>query len=121
MKNLTNLVIKTAMVLLMLILLTPIFGRSTWTQTVILGLVLVVFSYVLGDLWILPRFGAGIALVADFTINLIVLWLMERALPQFLISGAGVWLIALAITIGEWFFHRYLLHTQAPGKKKTYA
>jgi hypothetical protein len=108
------------MVLLFLILLIPIFGRATWTQTIILGLVLVALSYVLGDLWILPKFGPGVALMADFGLSLLVIWLMEKALPQFAISSGGIWLIALAITVGEWFFHRYLLHTQAPGKKKTY-
>ncbi|MGE5606514.1 MAG: DUF2512 family protein, partial [Bacteroidota bacterium] len=57
MKNLTNLIIKAAMVGILLALLIPVFGRSTWSQTLITGLVLVVVSYVLGDLWILPKFG----------------------------------------------------------------
>jgi uncharacterized membrane protein YcaP (DUF421 family) len=116
MKNLTNLIIKTAMAWLLLALLIPLFGRSTWGQTLITGLVLVVIGYVLGDLWILPKFGNMAAVVADFGIYALGIWAMTEALPQFTLRTSGYWVIALAITAGEWFFHQYLLVTQAPEK-----
>lgn len=117
MKNLTNLIIKAAMVGILLVLLIPVFGRSTWSQTLITGLVLVVTSYVLGDLWILPKFGNVAAVSADFGVYALGIWAMTEALPQFILTTGGYWIIALALTAGEWFFHQYLLATQAPEKR----
>lgn len=116
MKNLTNLVLKTVLNLLLLALLIPVFGRSTWTQTIITGLILVLVSYVLGDLWILPKFGNFAAVITDFGIYVLGLWALAEALPQFVLRSSGYWIIALALTAVEWFFHQYLLATKAPQK-----
>ena len=40
MKNVQNVLIKAALTLLVLILLIPVFGKGTWTQTIITGLLL---------------------------------------------------------------------------------
>jgi hypothetical protein len=117
MKNLTNLIFKSILVLAVLFILIPIFGRSTWTQTMITGLVLVALSYLAGDMWILPKYGNVVAVLVDLGLGALVVWVMGRALPQFVLSTAGVWTIAVILAAGEWFFHLYLLATQAPGKK----
>lgn len=114
MKNLTNLLIKTVMVILVLAILIPLFGKSTWTQTIVTGLVLVALSYVVGDLWILPKYGNFLAVVVDFGAAALVVWAMERALPHFTLSGGGIFLIALVLAVGEWLFHIYLLASRAP-------
>ena len=117
MKNLTNLLIKTVMVILVLAILIPIFGKSTWTQTIVTGLVLVALSYVAGDLWILPKYGNFLAVVADFGVAALVVWAMERALPHFTLSASGIFVIALVLAVGEWLFHIYLLSTRTPQKR----
>ena len=117
MKNLVNLIIKTTLVLLVLIILIPIFGKSTWTQTLVTGLILVALAYVVGDMWILPKLGNIMATLADFGLAALVLWAMERALPRFVLSRTGIWTIALVIAIGEMIFHVYLLSSQASGKR----
>lgn len=116
MKNIQNLVIKTVFTLLVLILLIPVFGRGTWTQTIIAGLLLLIISYVLGDMWILPKFGNFAAVVADFGIAALFLWAMIKALPLFSISTAGILSIALILALGEWLFHAYLLSSRAQQK-----
>ncbi len=116
MKNLTNLILKTAMTWLLLVLLIPVFGRGTWSQALITGLLLVLLSYVVGDLWLLPKFGNMAAIIADFGIFVIGIWAMVKALPQFIITTSGYWIIALALTAGEWFFHQYLIATKATQK-----
>lgn len=117
MKNLTNLIIKSILVLAVLFILIRVFGRSTWTQTIITGLVLVVLSYLAGDMWILPKYGNFLAVVADLGLGALVLWAMSRALPQFILPAAGIWTIAIVLAAGEWFFHMYLMASQARGKK----
>jgi hypothetical protein len=116
MKNIVNLVIKLAFIYLVLFVMIPIFGKSTWTQTIITGLILAVVAYILGDLWILPKFGNIVAVLADLGVAALVIWFMMKGLPQFVLTSGGVWLIALVLALGEWLFHRYLLISQAPGK-----
>lgn len=117
MKNIINLVLKTAMNLILLLLLIPMFGRSTWTQTLITGILLIVVSYIVGDLWVLPKHGNATAVIADFTVFILGIWAMTEVLPQFVMTSSGYWIIALALTAGEWFFHQYLLTTKAPQKE----
>ncbi|NLY73855.1 MAG: DUF2512 family protein [Firmicutes bacterium] len=116
MKNLTNLILKAAMIWLLLGLLIPVFGSGTWSQTLITGLTLVLLSYVAIDLWVLPKYGNIAALIAEFGLLALVIWGMTEALPQFRLTDSGYWIIALALTAGEWFFHQYLLATKAPHK-----
>ncbi len=117
MKNLSNLLIKTAIVLAVLFILIPAFGRSTWTQTIITGLVLVILSYVAVNMWLLPKYGNLIAVIADLGLSALVIWAMSGVLPQFILSAAGIWTIAVVLAVVGWFFHKYLLATQAQGKK----
>lgn len=78
---------------------------------------LVVIGYLLGDLWILPKLGNVAATIGDFIINALGIWAMTEALPQFTLSTSGYWIIALALAAGEWFFHQYLLGSQASEKR----
>jgi hypothetical protein len=117
MKNIVNYVIKSAFILLVLYFMIPLFGKSTWTQTLITGLILAALAYIIGDLWVLAKFGNLGAVVVDFGINALVIWMMMKGLPQFVLTSAGVWTISVVLTLGELLFHRYLQATAVPGKK----
>ncbi len=116
MKNLVNLVLKFAFTYLVLFIMIPILGKSTWTQTIVLGLILGLLSYIIGDMWILPKFGNIVAIIADLGLSALVVWLMMKGLPHFVLTSGGVWSIAVVLAIGEWLFHRYLLASKAPNK-----
>ncbi len=116
MKNLVNLIIKMALITVILALLIPVYGESTWTQTLVTAAVLTLLSYILSDLWILPKYGNLASLIADLGLGALTIWAMEQALPQFVLSATGLWVIAIVFTIGEWLFHYYLLTTRAFGK-----
>jgi hypothetical protein len=116
MKNLVNLIIKMALITVILALLIPVYGASTWTQTIITAAVLTLLSYILSDLWILPKYGNLGSLIADLGLSVLTVWAMARALPQFELSATGLWVIAVAFTVGEWLYHYYLLTTRAFGK-----
>jgi hypothetical protein len=117
MKNVWNFIIILVLIFLILFLLIPIFGKSTWTQTMITGLILAFLAYVMGDLWILPKLGNLVAVFAEFFLAALVVWVMMKALPHFALTAIGVWVIALVLALGEWLFHMYLEATHAPGKK----
>jgi hypothetical protein len=116
MKNFVNLVIKLAFTYLVLFIMIPMLGKGTWTQTLVLGAILVVISYIIGDMWVLPKLGNFVASLIDLGIAVLVIWFMMRGLPQFVLTTGAVWTISVVLAIGEWFFHRYLLATKAPNK-----
>jgi len=74
-----------------------------------LTVVLSVLTYVVGDLFILPRFGNVIATIADFGLVAITSWLFAEL---FIGIGAPNPVAALSvsffITISEMFFHAYM-------------
>ena len=116
MKNFVNLVIKFAFTYLVLFIMVPMLGKGTWTQTLVLGAILVLLSYIIGDMWVLPKLGNFVAALIDLGIAVLVIWLMMRGLPQFVLTTGAVWSIAIVLAIVEWLFHRYLLASKAPNK-----
>jgi hypothetical protein len=117
MKNILNLIIKMALFTVVLALLIPVYGKSTWTQTLITALILTILAYVIIDLWMLPKFGNWAALLTELVLSAVVIWVMKVALPHFALSTTGLIVIALVLTVAEWLFHYYLLSTHAPRKK----
>ena len=66
-------------------------------------------SYIIGDLFILPKFGNTAATIADFGLAFIMLWLIGSYLferPDGL--GTASFIAAAVIGVGEFFFHRYM-------------
>lgn len=116
MKNLINLVIKMAFIYFVLFMMIPMLGKSTWTQTIVLGLIVGLLTYIIGDMWILPKFGNIAAVIGDLILAALVIWAIMKSLPQFVLTSGGVWAIALVLAVGEWLFHRYLLSSKAPNK-----
>ena len=116
MKNFINLIIKLGFTYVVLIIMIPILGKSTWTQTIVLGLILGFLSYIIGDMWVLPKFGNLAAVAVDLGVSVIVIWAMTKGLPHFVLTSGGIWSIAVVVAIAEWFFHRYLLATKARNK-----
>ncbi len=113
MKNIVNLIIKMALITVILAILIPVYGKSTWTQTIVTALVLTLIGYVVADLWVLTKYGNGVALVIEFFLSLVVIWAMKQALPVFRLSGIGLVIIAAALTIGEWLLHLFFFATKA--------
>jgi hypothetical protein len=116
-KNWLNLGIKYLFSLAILAMLIPVLGRATWTQVLAVALVFTLSTYVVGDLWILPKAGNYWALLADFGMAAFILKIAALFLPRFVLHARGVFIIALVITVIEWLFHFYLLATHAFGKE----
>ena len=106
MKHLSALIIKTGMVALVLwLILSGVYNYSVG-GTFLLSLLIVVISYVVGDMGILRFSNNIVATLADLGLTTLAIWLIGP-----LIYGIGVpfwaaFLSALIIGIGEWFFHK---------------
>lgn len=91
------------------IVLTVFNGVSFWHST-ILGVALLLISY-LGDLMILPRVGNMTATIGDLALGFIVLW-GGLNLLGYSESLGEAFLAGAIISVGEYFFHSWLLKTQ---------
>jgi hypothetical protein len=70
--------------------------------------ILTVITYVLGDLAILPKFGNFAAMLADFLVLFLGIWLLVNAFGTH-IHFFVYTMVAAATTAGEWFIHIYTL------------
>ncbi|WP_243458072.1 DUF2512 family protein [Sporosarcina sp. Te-1] len=103
--------IKAPMTFLVLwIVLSAIYNVS-FVHSTIIGVILILVSYVAGDMMILPKMGNMAATTGDLVIGFLVIW------GGLLLFGYGnsfgeALLTGVIITMGEYFFHSWLLNTQ---------
>lgn len=102
---------KAALTFLVLwIVLSAIYNVS-FVHSTIIGIVLLLVSYVAGDLMILPKMGNMAATTGDLILGFLIIWgglLLfgyNNSLGEALLTG-------VVIAIGEYFFHAWLLKTQ---------
>jgi hypothetical protein len=89
----------------------------------IISILLTGVSYVVGDLYVLPKFGNTAATIADFGLAFAGIWVLGSLLFEQTDDLAGAALISAAVVaIGELFFHRYMkkqvLYNEAADKGK---
>lgn len=109
MKHLKALVVKALFIWAILwITLTGIYDVSFMDSTIV-GVIIVVMIYVLGDLVILRKIGNFAATIADAGAAALILWLYLTSMNY----ATDLWMMVLipAVLIGlaEWFFHKWLL------------
>lgn len=88
----------------------------SFVNSTLLGIALILISYFLGDLMILPRMGNITATVSDFILTLIVIWGGLNVFGYEEAFGESL-LTAIVITIAEFFFHLWMERTQFSGPR----
>lgn len=96
----------------------PFFAKGGGTNimnVVLLGFVMSVVTFLLGDLFILPRFGNLSAIVADFLLAYVVLWFgpllidgVDAARPY---TFEGALLVSALVAASEWLVHPIVART----------
>lgn len=112
-------IMKFLLVAAILFFMLLIFENASWVDILIISLLITIVSYVIGDLFILPRTGVFTAAVADFVINFAAIYFLaslfiEQAYPLGIVSGFAAFFIACV----EGFFHRYMIDHVFIGKKE---
>lgn len=110
MRYLKALLIKFIVISVVILSLLSIFNTATITEMLFISLLVTGIAFVVGDLFILRRFGNLSATLADFGLAFLSIWmlsslLIEAAYPIVLVSLFS----AFFITICEAFFHAYLI------------
>jgi len=111
MKHVRALIIKFLMVTLMLFIVLGLFYGVDFGEILTISLILTVGAYLIGDLFILPRFGNVAATVADFGLAFLGIWIIGDAIidENIPLTTAALFSSVL-IGIGEWFFHKYVIN-----------
>lgn len=74
-----------------------------------LSVLLTVISYIVGDLFLLPRFENWGATLADLGITFVGIWFLGPFLfEENLLIGSAAIISAIIIAVGEFFFHKYM-------------
>ncbi|WP_079509193.1 YndM family protein [Mesobacillus jeotgali] len=108
MKHLRAIAIKFIASLAVLYIILGGMYDMSFTNVFLISLVLGIASYVIGDLFLLPKTNNTIATLADFGLAFMIIWIVgesltygESLLLPSLISAAG-------IAVFEYFFHKYV-------------
>ncbi|WP_062356818.1 YndM family protein [Bacillus kwashiorkori] len=111
MKHIRSLIYKFLLLtLVLLFILGFVYGVSIG-DILAISFILTIAAYVLGDLSILPRFGNLAATVADFGLALFGVWVLGYTFIEEPIRlGVASFLSAILISVGEIFFHNYLIN-----------
>jgi hypothetical protein len=110
MRHIMALGIKLVLTSIVLFSVLTIFSTALFSEITLISLVITLATYVIGDLFILPRFGNLIATIADFVMLTAGIWLFS----QFFVQGTPANLIlaslfaAIFIALGEALFHAYM-------------
>jgi len=75
----------------------------------LLNIMITGVSFILGDLYVLPKFENWGATIADFLLVLAIVWLYGNyIIPQLFPVLSVATLSALLIGVGEYFIHKYI-------------
>ncbi|MFP7493983.1 DUF2512 family protein [Terribacillus saccharophilus] len=121
MKHVKALLIKFIMILAVLLIVFTLIFNAGVGPVLLMGAILTVAAYVIGDLLVLSRSGDRskpngdypkrnlIATASDAVLTFVLLWLLGSALLE---PANDVMLASLIATVvigvGEWVFHRYV-------------
>lgn len=106
------LAIKGVMTIVVLYLVLGLGFDISFMNVLLITLVLGLLSYMLGDLFILPKTSNLVATMADLGMAFVVIWLLGMALTGLsggTMAGAAI-IAALVMAVGEYFFHKYIFN-----------
>ncbi|AAU21871.1 DUF2512 family protein [Bacillus licheniformis] len=111
MEHVKALAIKGIMTIVILYLVLGLGFSFSFENTLFITIVLGAVSYLLGDLFILPKTNNITATLADLGVAFLVVWLMALAMGTAANTAAlAAFFAAVAMAIGEYIFHFYLMN-----------
>ena len=117
MEHVRALIIKFIMCTAILLIVLGGFYGVSFADILTIGVILTALAYVVGDLYFLPRFENWGASIADFGLAFIGIWFLGSYLIEVNIPLTTAAVIsALLITVGEYFFHKYMASNVLDGK-----
>ncbi|TPV42626.1 YndM family protein [Bacillus dicomae] len=117
MKHIVALLIKYTAVTAVLLVILGIFQGISIPRVLLISLFLTGAAYLIGDLFILPKYGNMIATMADFGLSFFGIWLLTSLFTDLNATrniGLSSFIAALIIGGTEVFFHIYMKKVVLP-------
>ncbi|MCU5319792.1 YndM family protein [Bacillus cereus] len=111
MKHIVALLIKYTAITAVLLIMLSIFQSISIPRVLLISLFLTGAAYLIGDLFILPKYGNAIATMADFGLGFFGTWLLTSLFTNLDATrniGLSSFIAALIIGGTEVFFHIYM-------------
>ena len=111
MKHIVALLIKYTAITAVLLIILSIFQGISIPRVLLISLFLTGTAYLIGDLFILPKYGNAIATMADFGLSFFGIWLLTSLFTNLDAThniGFSSFIAALIIGGTEVFFHIYM-------------
>lgn len=102
------LLVKFIMTFIMAIVAFSFFDVNPSGLVLLVALIATAGNYLLGDLYILPAMGNVMASVGDGILGAILAYIVSLVTAAFNVSFASLFIFAVLIAAGEYFFHPYL-------------
>lgn len=111
MKHIVALLIKYTAISAVLLMILGIFQDVSIPRILLISLLITGTAYLIGDLFVLPRYGNMIATIADFGLSFLGIWVLTYFLTDIDLTpniGFSSFWSALLISAVEIFFHIYM-------------
>jgi hypothetical protein len=102
---------KAIMVFPVVWIILSLFNPVTFLHSTLLGIVVLLVSYYLGDMMILPKMGNITAALGDFVLSLVIIW-GGLVLLGYTEAFGEAFFASIVLSIGEYFYHLWLERTQ---------
>ncbi|MFZ5648575.1 MAG: DUF2512 family protein [Bacillota bacterium] len=106
------LLIKYAITFFLGIISFNLVDRNPWGWVFAVSITVATLNYLLGDFYVLPKFGNVVTSVANGVMAGLVVYFVNFFIPPFKISSAALLLFVVLIALGEYLFHRYLMRSE---------
>lgn len=113
MKHISALLIKFVMCVVVLEIVLRLITNLTFTEILYISAAVTIIAYIIGDLLIL-RVSNTVATVADIGLSLVTIYAFNFIWNTREISFSDALIAAVALGVGEWFFHKYVASNVFP-------
>lgn len=109
MKHIVSLLIKYTAISAVLLMILGIFQDVSIPRILLISLLITGTAYLIGDLFVLPKYGNMIATIADFGLSFLGIWVLTYFLTDLTRNiGFSIFWSAFLISVVEIFFHIYM-------------
>lgn len=119
MKSLVAIIIKFVGVCAVAWVAFMVFGTVAFWTVFTIACAVTVLNYLIGDMWILPKWGNIWASIIDGVVAGAAAWVILYYTPAAYNFNAWVWTFALIIAVAEFFYHIYLVNADVVEKKRS--
>jgi hypothetical protein len=92
-------------------LVLPLVGRSTVPAATAVAMVITFVTFILGDMYLLPRHGTIVAAAGEVALDTIIIWGAPLVFSELAVPLIGALAVAIVLGFAEYLFHFFAKRT----------